>query len=56
MLAFGVLLATGVDWASGRVLVIFLLGLLWVLSDHLVYDSFGGSVYTYAYDMRMHAV
>jgi len=29
--------------------------LLWP-GDHLVHGSFGGGIYTYAYDMRMHAV
>jgi len=31
------------------------LRLLW-LRNHLVYDSFSGGVYTYAYDMRMYAI
>ena len=46
-----------VSWALGRVLTILLLNLplllLWP-GDHLVHGSFGGGVYTYAYDMRMH--
>ena len=29
--------------------------LLWP-SDHLVHGSLGGSIYTYANDMRMHAI
>ena len=58
-LAFGLLLDTGLSWTLGRVLTILLLNLppllLWP-GDHLVHGSFGGGVYTYAYDMRMHAV
>ena len=57
-LDFGLLLDTGLNWALGRVLTpLFLLNLppllLWP-GDHLVHGSFGGGVYTYAYDMRMH--
>jgi len=43
----------------GRVLTIFLLNLPPLLlrpGDYLRHGSFGGSVYTYSYDMRMHAV
>ena len=58
-LAFGLLLDTGLSWSWGRVLTILLrnlpLLLLWP-GDHLVHGSFGGGVYTYTYDMRMHAV
>ena len=56
-LAFGLLLDTGLGWALGRLLTILLLNLppllLWP-GDHLVHGSFGGGVYTYAYDMRNH--
>ena len=52
------LLDTELSWALGRVLTILLLNLplllLWPV-DHLVHGSLGGSVYTYANDMRMHA-
>ena len=58
-LAFGLLLDTGLSWALGRVLTSLLLNLplllLWP-GDRLVHGSFSGGVYTYAYDIRMHAV
>ena len=45
-------------WA-GVLTPLFLLNLplllLW-LDDHLVHGSLGGGVYTYAHDMRMHAI
>ena len=59
-LALRLLLNTGVSWALGRLPTILLLwGLpLWPLwlRNHLIYDSLGGGVYTYAYDMRMYAI
>ena len=35
--------------------LLHLLRVLFRLRDHFMYDSFGGGVYTYAYDMRMYA-
>ena len=59
-LALRLLLHTGVSRALGRLPTDLLLRgwplwLLW-LRNHLVYDSFSGGVYTYAYDMRMYAI
>ena len=54
--------STARHWAQlglGPVLTILLLNLppllLWP-GAHLVHGSFGGGVYTYAHDMRMHAI